>query len=279
VQVANEESGCKIKTRGLEAFSVRSDHMATSVKLRIDRQSIRLPDLEETSPGARVHFARQNDRWRIADAPESDSIGISFADGFQVSGDWSGVKSSALPGPVMDLRWDRVAVVPGTLGDDLENAIMSAAADSIGRAWTTGADAVNPHPGDRTYTCDVPIRADHEWIDSVPMDAHLVVIGQPRTNLLLARLRAHLPCKWREAPSGFGLEGDWYDDPDDVGFFLLPNPESPGRYLFVVTANDPEALLTAAKTPTAYFPDYLVARRSRVLTWGFFGATWGAEAL
>ena len=106
------------------------------------------------------------------------------------------VKGPHLPGPVHDLRWEGVTFVVGTMGDDYETRTLERLANSLRLAWTDGSDTTACHPGDRALLVEYAVIADSEVTDELMSRRHLVALGSPRTNMLLARFRGRIGVDW-----------------------------------------------------------------------------------
>lgn len=279
----------RLKTRGVDAISLQPRRLLRLAdRLRLDEQWLDLHSEKEPTDHW-ISFERTGRQWTMV-AP--DSVQTRAARPARLaSGGGPPPSDRALParivvkgprlgGPAMDLRWGAAAFVPGTLGDEADNLMLRDFAEGLRRRWTNGEDSIHPHPGDRTASVEYPLVADADLTDAQSRRCHLVVIGHPRNHLLLARMRSALPCRWDgvgadpSAAGGFQIAGRTYRDPRDVAFFVAPNPEEPGRYLLVITANAASALASARRVTTAFLPDYLVHRGERVLDWGYFGADW-----
>jgi hypothetical protein len=166
------------------------------------------------------------------------------------------------------------------MGDDYETRTAERLAESMKRSWTDGSDSTSFHPGDRTSLVHYDVLADAEVTEQLMQTRHLVVIGNPRTNMLIARFQGRVGVEWtaaeetEEGLDPFRVAGKTYKDRQEGLFLLTANPDAQARYLLVVTGTTPEALAWAARFRTAYFPDYVVFRGADVRQWGFCGADW-----
>lgn len=265
VRIDERQDEFRVRTAGVLDLALQV-HKPLGVKLDRD-QFTASAVLDAKDPSGWVRFHRLASSWSVepplngAAAPQR-------------------VKTAALPGPVLDMRWDGVAFVPGTLGDDAENRTMARLAETMRSSWIRGDDSPSLHPADATTLVDYKITPDAAVADEWASRRHLVVIGTPRTNLLLAKYRAALGCQWPEAAEAgasvepFRVAGRLYNGPRDGLFLLGPNPDFPDRYLFLVTATTVEALAKASLYRTAYMPDYLTYRDAEVRTWGRCASDW-----
>lgn len=252
-------------------------------KLQIDRRRIAWNICSQDAAGW-LRLERVGRRWELADeqlhaaAWPWPSTTSSNAFGQRPQSSPLPIKCPELGGPAMDLRWGNVMFVPGTLGDDVENRLMAALADHMRYRWQAGDDSINTHPGDRAIAVHYPIRADVDVSDDDMRSHHLVLIGNPATNLLLARYRACVACRWPDESSkgGVRLAGRPRRSTaaESVLFMICPNPDRPGRYFLIVTSRHLPALAAAGRVDTAFLPDFLILEGNRVVDWGYFAADW-----
>ncbi|MBX9656696.1 hypothetical protein K2Y11_24020 [bacterium] len=268
VKAMTTEKSLVIQTKGVADLAVHAIEMES---VRLDRQKFASHVIEPMlDRQGWIRFQQIGESWHAVSTKKTkkdDALPIP-------------VKSPQLPGPINDMRWDRVAFVVGTMGDDYETRTAERLAESIKLKWTDGSDSASFHPGDRTSLVQYDVLADAEVTDELMQSRHLVVIGTPRTNMLLARFQSRIGVEWttseevEEGIDSFRIGGKTYKDRQEGLFLLTANPEAPTHYLLVVTGTTPEALASAARFRTNYLPDYVVYRGSDVRQWGFCGADW-----
>ncbi len=113
-----------------------------------------------------------------------------------------------------------------------------------------------------------PVVQDAE-VDDEDLASHdLFVLGDPRDNALLARLRPRLPLE--AGPGFFRFQGRTYADGRDGLYLALPSPFSPQRVLHVVLANSPLQLHEMTKTYRAGLPAWVAFRGEKVEAEGHF---------
>lgn len=264
IETKARNGSMKVKTSGIGALALRIGASNSPRAMRIDGQRLRLPEPAASGNGEWVYLERLARGWAVLD-PQGEQP----------------TKRPELAGPPLDLRWDAVSFVPGTLGDEVENHANIRLAQALAERWRTGADSPNPHPGDRAVAMEYPVVMDVDLREEVVRRRHLVAIGNPRTNLLLARLRGRLPCRWDDAGNGrfiVSIGGRSYSDSRDCLILLCPNPEAPDRYLLLMTSAGSQGLVEAARVQTAFMPDFLVLRGPRVLDWGYLAPNWAEPA-
>lgn len=257
-----------IQTKGVADLAVHALEMES---IRLDRQKFASHVVEPMRDlHGWIRFQQIGESWHAVSTKKTkkdDALPIP-------------VKGPQLPGPIDDMRWDRVAFVVGTMGDDYETRTAERLAESMKRSWTDGSDSTSFHPGDRTSLVHYDVLADAEVTEQLMQTRHLVLIGNPRTNMLIARFQGRVGVEWtaaeetEEGLDPFRVAGKTYKDRQEGLFLLTANPDAQARYLLVVTGTTPEALAWAARFRTAYFPDYVVFRGADVRQWGFCGADW-----
>ena len=272
VKVTPLQESLTIQTRGVADLAV---HALDVESIRLDRQKFASHVLEPAVDNhGWIHFQQLGEAWRAVSNKRNDRKKKPDQEETQP------VKSPQLPGPVHDMRWDGVTFVVGTMGDDYETRTLERLAESLRLSWTNGSDTTAYHSGDRSSIVDYAVIADTEVTDELMGRRHLVAIGSPRTNMLLARFRGRIGVDWPtmdetgEGIDSFRIADKNYRDPQEGLFLLGANPDAPTRYLLVVTGTTTDALAWAVHFRSSYLPDYLVFRGPDVRDWGFCGADW-----
>jgi hypothetical protein len=267
--VSGNNGTLRVRTRNVDTLLVRNESLAPNVaQLQVDKQEVQLA----TSQTGSILLERHAGKWQpLEPAGEVVAGGVSTKR-------WTDeLLCDRLSGPMMDLRWDSVLFVAGTLGAEDDNERMSQFLDDLRRRWKNGDDSLQMHPGDATAAIEFPSAVDVEVTDEMLASHHLILVGNPWNNLLLARFAGGLPCQWERTgtTTSMTLAGKRYADPADVLFLLARNPEVANRYVLVIGANETSALVDASKIRTAFLPDYLVHRGTKVLNWGY--ADWTSD--
>ena len=120
------------------------------------------------------------------------------------------------------------------------------------------------------------IVADTDVTDEWMQHRHAVVLGTPRTNLLLARYSGRLGCEWPAAES----VGDSTMDPirfrdhlyrtPDVGLILLDlHPDHPSRYWVTVTATSINEFDRASRYRLTLLPDFVLWQGNNIPSFGY----------
>ncbi len=130
-------------------------------------------------------------------------------------------KRHGLSGPIDDFQFERFIYVYGTSGTPEEAAALEKATRKL---------------ANRGLGTEFSVKADRDITDEDKAKAHLVLVGTPQTNALLATIADRLPLKWNEGALSIGDTS--VTGPGSGACVIYPNPESAGRYVVVMTAMD-----------------------------------------
>lgn len=172
----------------------------TKLSITVDGQ----PQITATASDAptALNLVRTDGKWAVGSVPATQ-------------------KHHTVSGPIDDFQRDRFMFVYGTGGDEAQKAAMEKRGKRMAD-WGLGA----------TFT----VKADAEVTEADIRDAHLLLIGTPSNNRLIARMADRLPLKWTE--TGIAL-GELSVDGSGAGACIaVPNPLSPGRYAVIITSFD-----------------------------------------
>ena len=202
------------------------------------------PSLVDMSGSVRV---KQNGQQVFAGKPEAElRLGAQAESG--------GRKEHGLSGPLSDIFYEPFLVVYGTQGEDRQE--IEVARKEAEAIRTKGLRGV------RFY--GVPIKSDREVALADIEKFHLLLVGTPKSNLLLSRIQSQLPVR---VEGGVVVVGDRRFRGEDVGFRLIyPNPLNPHKYVVVCAAVTYKGLEGLSYIPSPNFgwtarvtePDVLV---------------------
>ena len=204
-----------VKTSGLSAFTL-TPQGDLEWAVTIDGQAV---PKTKAGKGAPLSFVRTEGRWK--------------AGGLKSPG-----KRHGLSGPIDDFQFDRFVVVYGTQGDEKANALLAKMGKKLSD-WGLGT----------VLEC----KADRDVTPEEIQQKHLLLIGTPQSNSVLAKMQEKLPVKWSN--DGISLGTVQISGAGAGACFIQPSPLAPGRYVVVVSANDEEGYgVWAARGPS---DDYL----------------------
>lgn len=123
---------------------------------------------------------------------------------------------------------------------------------------------------------------DRQLSDAEIAAHHLVLWGDPSSNLILARIADRLPIRWTD--QGIRV-GDRTFPPDHVPILIFPNPLNPGKYVVLNTGfTFSRAIATGTNSQqTPKLPDWAIVDAStppddrfpgRIVEAGFFDDSW-----
>jgi hypothetical protein len=152
-------------------------------------------------------------------------------------------KRHGVSGPIDDFQFGRFLVVYGTQGDDKTNALLAKMGKKLSD-WGLGSVFDS--------------KADHDVTPEDMKQSHLILIGTPQNNAVLAKMKDSLPMKWSE--DGCSMGSVQLTGSGAGACFVQPNPEAPDRYVVVLTASDEDGYgVWAARGPS---DDYLFGHAS-----------------
>jgi hypothetical protein len=202
------------------------------------------PSLVDMSGSVRV---KQNGQQIFAGKPEAElRLGAQAVSGVR--------KEHGLSGPLSDIFYEPFLVVCGTQGEDKQE--IEATREEAEAVRTKGLRGV------RFY--GVPIKSDREVTSADIEKFHLLLVGTPKSNLLLSRIQNQLPVR---VEGGAVAAGNRRFRGEDVGFRLIyPNPLNPHKYVVVCAAVTYKGLEGLSYIPSPNFgwtarvtePDVLV---------------------
>jgi len=214
----------EVKTRGLAAFTLLpKSEPAQEWTVAIDGQ----PALKtKASKDAELSFVRNAEgRWKSGSLKSPG-------------------KRHGVSGPIDDFQFGRFLVVYGTQGDEKANALLTKMGKKLSD-WGLGSVFDS--------------KADRDVTPEDMQQSHLLLIGTPKNNAVLAKMQEKLPMKWTE--DGCSMGSVVVSGSGAGACFIQPNPLAPERYIVVVTANDEEGYgVWTARGPS---DDYLFGNASQ----------------
>ena len=193
-----------VRTTNVAALTLLVDArlapVGTALAVRIDGQPVPGATVGDT-PRA-LHLVHIAGKWAAGTVP-------------------AGQKHPGLSGPLDDFQRDRFIFVYGTGGDEAERAALEKRGKRLAD-WGLGA----------MFT----VKSDQEVTADDLRGAHLLLIGTPANNRLLAQMADRLPLRW--TPTGIALGDVTVDGPGAGACCIVPNPLAPDHYAVVITATD-----------------------------------------
>ncbi len=188
---------------------------------------------------------------------------------------FSGGKHRGVSGPIGDLFFEGVLLVPGTNGSDFESAITKTMARDAVRHYASRNGGVNRGGilGDTDF--ELPVCPDRELAEEDRRGNNLILYGTPSSNRVLNQFKDLLPIAFDEGC--LTLRGKEYPGDAVAAFALFPHPENPARYVAVHGGTTPDAISWGSHFDMHLLPDYLVYAKGKLLDWGFWDSEWEWE--
>lgn len=117
-----------------------------------------------------------------------------------------------------------------------------------------------------------PVVADTVVTGADMARGNLILLGNPKTNALLARMRDRLPVRFRGEEIVLGEQV--FSEPDQLLVMIYPNPLRPDRYVKILGATTPGAFAGLRHIGQGT-PDYsIVTPDGTVVAEGLFDISW-----
>ena len=197
IEAKIEGQEIRVQTTNIAALSLDVTNAVRNSVVVLDGQ----PALPVT--GEPVSFVRAADgRWSAGKIP-------------------TGLKRHGLSGPIDDFQFDRFLFVYGTLGDEPQKTALAALGKKFSN-WGLGTA--------------FEVKADADVTAADLQQAHVLLIGTPKNNSLLAKMADRLPLRWTE--TGLQMGTPVVDGAGAGACLIYPNPLAPERYVVIITAVD-----------------------------------------
>ncbi|TWU26577.1 hypothetical protein Pla52o_04300 [Novipirellula galeiformis] len=223
-------------------------------------QQILVGPRPESDRSWRCQIHRVGDQWKIGPRPASTDV----------------QKRHGLQGPIDDAFMDRfIIVAPSGKGLHPEtDAWAKSELDHLVREWR------------RQFRGDAIVKKDTEISDQDIATSHLIVFGDPTSNLFLNSIHNELPITWSkdECSLRAGEDDNRFDAKHHAPVMIYPNPKNPNRYVVVnsgFTYREYAYLNNARQVPK--LPDWAIIDirtpadslwPGKVVEAGFFDEAW-----
>lgn len=181
-------------------------------------------------------------------------------------------KRPGLTGPINDAFMDAFVFVRPT-GRPLQADVAAWVESELTAARRLWRDV---------YRGDVPVKADRELTPEDIATKHLVLWGDPSSNVVLGKILSGLPLQWDAKPLRF--RGRTFEATHHAPILVFPNPLNPDRYVVLNSGLDFRAEGSANNAlQTPKLPDWAVVDLRTAPTWrwpgrivdaGFFDEEW-----
>jgi len=198
-QRANNGAAYNIKTKNLTRLVLRETTSAREIN--IDGQSLKV------SPGPEITLERNGPGWSVV--PNGPAAGLH--------------KTHALQGPIDDAFLDPFLLVRPT-GTPWNEAVNQQALRTLARFDNLWGKFFRGHPF---------VKDDKDVTEADFAKYHVVLFGDPGSNLWIAKLNGKLPFSWTKENVTFG--GKTYPANENYPTLIYPNPLNPTKYVVLNT--------------------------------------------
>jgi predicted esterase len=186
--------------------------------------------------------------------------------------DLSREKHHGSSGPISDIFFDNLILVPGSEGTAEENFYNALAAENTLRMFrqTNGGLHRGGIPGSNTV--DLETIKDVELGEDQIRKNNLLLFGSNNTNAILKRYRNQLPIGFEQGAIRLGDRT--YSGARVTVFSVFRHPDNPNRYIAVHGGVTPDAITWGSHLNVQLLPDYVVYDGGKMLDWGFWDNEW-----
>jgi hypothetical protein len=248
---ANQTGGSLlVKTENIRAFSVGPISGAESAAMRVDGQAFASLDLSKIQS-----FHRSaNGGW------------------IKGSAELTHQKHHGASGPINDIFFDNLILVPGASGTDAETFFNVGMANNLKNLFRDENGGLHRGGIRGSNTIDLVTVKDVDLSNEQIRDSNLLLFGTDKSNAILKRYLDKLPLAFQ---AGSVRLGDRTYSGERVTIFaVFPNPDNPNRYVAVTGGVTPDAITWGSHLSYQLLPDYLVFDRGKTLDWGFWDNDW-----
>lgn len=188
-------------------FAIHPPYLRSSqARLRIGDQEVPLPPLEQRPEVIQV--GQTGDAWKLVDATDSE---------------WLRGKRPGLQGPLDDAFAAPFLCVRGT----------GRASNAAVRAWSNAVLDRFAYEWHRYFRGELPIKDDVQVTQDDVARHHLILFGDPWSNLFIRQVLPDLPITWTEKE--LTVAGQSYSSADHAPAFIYRNPlpNASERYLVI----------------------------------------------
>jgi len=194
-------------------------------------------------------------------------------------GDWTigpfnlfGQKRPQNTGPISDLFYDGLLLVPGTIGTKEEKFFNTWVADNAATYFRTRNGGVHRGGIMGENEVEIPVVPDTELNDTHLQEKNLLLYGTYASNAVLAAWEGKLPLTFSNQAIHIG--GKSYTGDRVAILAVFPHPDHPHRYVAIHGGVSPDAVTWGSHLDMQLLPDYIVYCGGETLDWGFWSNEW-----
>jgi len=189
--------------------------------------------------------------------------------------DLSKEKRPLSSGPIGDIFYDGLILVPGASGSEEETFFNSWVATNAQRYYRSRNGGVHRGGIMGENWVDLPIISDSDLKDDVLVNNNLLLYGTYNSNSILAQFEDALPLVFDRTT--IRLSDRSHTSKRVAVLAVFPHPLNPERYVAVHGGVTPDAICWGSHLDMHLIPDYLVYSEGELLDWGFWGNDWKSQ--
>jgi hypothetical protein len=184
----------------------------------------------------------------------------------------AGEKRHGVSGPLGDLFFEALTLVPGTVGSDEETHFNNLVAGHAPGFFSSRNGGVHRGGIQGTNSVELPLVADGDLSEEQICENNLLLYGSPASNAVLARFGDSIPVSVEGGT--LRVAGKTYTEDGAAVFAIFPHPQNDQRYAAVHGGVTPDAITWGSHLDMMLLPDYIVYARGEILDWGFWNNAW-----
>ena len=248
-----ESNNLIVDTDNIRTFSLGPVHKNEGVNLTVDGQKFESMDLNRQKQFQRNHK------------------GVWAHDNFDLSAE----KHHRASGPISDLFFDGLILVPGTVGTPEETFFNKWIADNAVGYYRDRNGGVHRGGIMGDNAVELPVIADVELTEDLLQMNNLLLYGGYDSNASLSQFEGKLPLAFEGKT--IHLSNKSYTADGVAVFAVFPHPANSERYIAVHGGVTPDAICWGSHLDMQLLPDYMVYSGGQLLDWGFWGNDWKSQ--
>ncbi|MBI1929748.1 prolyl oligopeptidase family serine peptidase [Candidatus Poribacteria bacterium] len=189
--------------------------------------------------------------------------------------DLAGEKRHRASGPISDLFFDGLILVPGTVRTEEETFFTRWVAENAVGYYRSRNGGVHRGGIMGDNAVDLPTIPDVELSEERLRANNLLLYGTDASNAIFARFKGRLPIAFEGQT--ICLSDKSYAADGTAIFAVFPHPDNPERYVAVHGGVTPDAICWGSHLDMQLLPDYIVYSGGKLLDWGFWGNDWKSQ--
>ena len=218
------------------------------------------------------------------DDQEFESMNLTYQKQFQQNheGVWvqdnfdlSAEKHHRASGPISNLFFDGLILVPGTVGTEEETFFNKWIAENAVGYYRSRNGGVHRGGIMGDNAVQLPVIPDVQLTEDLLQMNNLLLYGVYDSNAILAQFEGKLPLSFEGAT--IHLSDKSYTADRTTVFAVFPHPSNPERHVAVHAGVTPDAICWGSHLDMQLLPDYIVYSGGQLLDWGFWGNDWRSQ--